>query len=90
VQIPLSTEKIQAWWLRARERFTTKMRNNFDALTLLCSSRLWKNRNAFVFNNTQQQRTMHQMAGDVCEDFRVSSNGRRGVSGVFHVRVGVG
>lgn len=63
---------------------------NFDALAILCAWKLWKSRDAVVLNNVQQQRNMVQLTDDICDEFRKWSFGRRGVSGVFHVRVGIG
>jgi hypothetical protein len=88
--IPIEDDRLEDWWLSARDRLTLGMVANFDALVLLCTWELWKNRNAMVFNNVQQQRTMVQLVDLVIDNFRVWTWARRGVAGSFHVRVGVG
>jgi hypothetical protein len=82
--IPAEDDRLQDWWLSARDRLTPGTVANFDALVLLCTWELWKNRNAMVFNNVVQ------LVDLITDNFRVLTWARRGVAGSFHVRVGVG
>jgi hypothetical protein len=86
----VAMDRFEDWWLASRETYNVQTIGNFDALVLLYSWELWKNRNAAVFDNVSQQRSCDQLVSLVCDNFRLSTWARRGVSGVFHARVGVG
>jgi hypothetical protein len=49
--IPAEDDKLEDWWLSARDRLTLGTVAKFDALVLLCTWELWKNRNTAVYNN---------------------------------------
>jgi hypothetical protein len=74
---------LEEWWLREREKFTAKTRKNFDALIILGCCTLWKNRNAWVFNNQSLQFSAVELASRIRDDFSAWTLGRRGVYGVF-------
>jgi hypothetical protein len=80
---PTVDDSLEDWWLRERARFSAKTRKNFDALVILGCWELWKNRNAWVFNNLNLQFTPMQLASRVWDEFSAWTLGRRGVSGVF-------
>jgi hypothetical protein len=69
--------------LGERAKFSAKTRKNFDALVILGCWDLWKNRNAWVFNNQNLQFTPVQIDSRVRDEFSAWTLGRRGVSGVF-------
>jgi hypothetical protein len=52
---PQVAEPWQDWWLRVRAVFRTKERRGFDALVILVSWRLWRQRNARCFQNVNKQ-----------------------------------
>jgi type IV secretory pathway component VirB8 len=54
-QIPTQEDSMQSWWMQARERFNKKDRKAFDTMVILISCRLWKQRNARVFQNQDKQ-----------------------------------
>jgi hypothetical protein len=54
VPVPTAVDSLEEWWLHSRDAFTKQTVGNFDALVLLGTWELWKNRNAAVFNNIQQ------------------------------------
>jgi hypothetical protein len=54
VNIPCAQDSLQNWWKNARGRFRKKEKQGFDALVILITGRLWKQRNARVFNNPRK------------------------------------
>jgi hypothetical protein len=80
---PTVDDTLEGWWLRERAKFSAKTRKNFDGLIILGCWELWKNRNAWVFNNLNLQFTLMQLASRVRDEFSAWTLGRRGVSGVF-------
>jgi hypothetical protein len=80
---PSVTCTLEEWWLRERVKFTAKTRRNFDALVILGCWTLWKNRNAWVFNNQSLQFSAAVLASRIRDEFSGWTLGRRGVSGVF-------
>jgi hypothetical protein len=80
---PSVTCTLEEWWLREHDKFTAKTRKNFDALIILGCWMLWKNRNAWVFNNQSLQFSAVELARRVRVEFSAWTPGRRGVSGVF-------
>ena len=88
--IPTDEEHFEAWWIQTRSLFLDSTRGNFDALVILCSWRLWKNRNAWAFGNIRQQWSVENITRSICDEFGGWAVARRRVSGVFSVRVGLG
>jgi hypothetical protein len=85
IAVPGPTEhcNLQVWWSASRLNFTIKTRKNFDALVILTCWSLWKNRNAWVFNNLSQQRGVPAMIDKIADEFATWCVARRGVAGVF-------
>jgi hypothetical protein len=80
---PSLTCSLEDWWLRERNKFTAKTRKNFDALVMLGCWCLWKNRNAWVFNNRHMQFSATVLTSRIRDEFSTWVLGRRGVTGVF-------
>jgi hypothetical protein len=80
---PTVTCTLEDWWLRERGAYTAKLRKNFDALVILGCWRLWKNRNAWVFNDQDRQFSVTTLARLIRDEFSSWTLGRRGVTGVF-------
>jgi hypothetical protein len=55
IAAPTVHDSLQEWWKAARGRFRKKEKQGFDALVILITWRLWKQRNARVFNNPRKQ-----------------------------------
>jgi hypothetical protein len=81
--LPTQQCKLEEWWLRERNKFSVKTRKNLDALIILGCWSLWKNRNAWVFNNQSQQFSVMELAMRIRDEFSAWTLGRRGVTGVF-------
>jgi hypothetical protein len=81
--LPTQQCKLEEWWLRERNKFSVKTRKNLDALIILGCWSLWKNRNAWVFNNQSQQFSVMELATRIRDEFSAWTLGRRGVTGVF-------
>jgi hypothetical protein len=80
---PYVTCTLEEWWLREHDKFTAKTRRNFDALVILGCCTLWKNRNAWVFNNQSLQFSAVVLASRIRDEFSAWTLARRGVSGVY-------
>jgi hypothetical protein len=75
---------LEEWCLRECDKFTAKTRRNFDALIILGCWTLWKNHNAWVFNNQSLQFSAVELATRIRDEFSAWTLGRRGVSRVFY------
>ena len=74
---------LEEWWSRTRVRFAMKHRKNFDAVVILVCWSIWKNRNAWAFNNPSKQFQARALINSICDEFAMWVLARRGVSGVF-------
>jgi hypothetical protein len=68
-QIPSQVDSMQTWWLQARECFSSKDRKGFDTLVILISWRLWKQRNARVFQNLNKQYSVEGLIDQITQDW---------------------
>jgi hypothetical protein len=59
------------WWSAARARVRTSDRRKFDALIILVARTLWKQRNARVFGNVQQQWSTERIVDSIQDEFRL-------------------
>jgi hypothetical protein len=86
VQEPQQGSTLEDWWGTTRARFRSKARKSFDSFVILTSWKLWKHRNAHVFNNVRLQQTAALLAQQVSEEFvvwrSVSVGEGEGVTGV--------
>jgi hypothetical protein len=80
---PHNTASWKSGGYRERNKFSVKTRKNLDALIILGCWSLWKNRNAWVFNNKSQQFSVMELATRIRDEFSAWTLGRRGVTGVF-------
>ena len=53
-------------------------RRRFDTLVILVAWKLWKQRNARVFGNLREQRTVEQLVDNTGEEFELWESGRTG------------
>jgi hypothetical protein len=77
---PSANCKLEEWWLREHSKFSAKTRKNLDALIILGCWSLWKNRNAWVFNNQSMQFSAVDLATRIRDEFSAWTLGRRGVT----------
>jgi hypothetical protein len=75
--------KLKEWWLRKHIKFLVKTRKNLDALIILGCWSLWKNHNAWVFNNQSQQFSVMELVTRIRDEFSAWMLGMRGVIGVL-------
>ena len=68
-RIPENENTLESWWLEQRRHFDRGKRKSFDALVALSCWSLWKQRNAWVFNNTSKQMPSHCLVQRVVEEF---------------------
>jgi hypothetical protein len=80
---PQVAEPWQDWWLRVRAAFRTKERRGFDALVILVSWRLWRQRNARCFQNVNKQYSVHGLIEQILEDWRQWHRAGLGGSNTF-------
>jgi hypothetical protein len=69
--VPQSTDTLEDWWLGQRRRYEKKTRKNFDTLVTCVCWELWKQRNAKVFNNTNQHCDAPMLANRIVEIFHL-------------------
>jgi hypothetical protein len=66
---PRSDSTLESWWSAARELVCRKDRVGSDTMVILTAWRLWKQRNARVFNNAAQQFSTQQLVLRIKEEF---------------------
>jgi hypothetical protein len=84
IAAPLVQDSLQEWWKAARGRFRKKEKQGFDALVILITWRLWKQRNARVFNNPRKQFSMHCLVDQVIAEWEQWSVAGLGGGNRFH------
>jgi hypothetical protein len=55
VPTPRESDSLQDWWSIARKRFRKKEKKGFDTFIIMIAWRIWKQRNAKVFDNTARE-----------------------------------
>jgi hypothetical protein len=70
VDPPLQDDTMQSWWSQTRARFRSKETRGFDSLVVLVSWRLWRQRNARCFQNTQKQYSVRGLIEQIMADWR--------------------
>jgi hypothetical protein len=72
VHEPQRESMLEAWWGAVSARFQSRERKKFDSFVILTCWKLWKHRNAHVFNNVRLQCTAQQLASQqIREEFSV-------------------
>jgi hypothetical protein len=71
IEQPQMDSKFGDWWNRARAVVPMRSRRKFDALIILISRTLWKQRNARVFGNTPLQWGTEQIVECIIEEFKL-------------------
>lgn len=59
---PNNTDTFVEWWLRARSGFQGKHKRGFDSVVIGAAWMLWKQRNAKVFNRSEQVKDYRELA----------------------------
>ena len=67
---PSSTDTFVDWWLRTRVGFHGKQKRGFDSLIIVAAWSLWKQRNAKVFNRSEQVKDYNELARAILEEIR--------------------
>jgi hypothetical protein len=84
--IPTVTDSLQSWWFEVRKRFGRKEKRGFDTLVILISWRLWKQRNARVFDNISRQFSKEALVAQIMLDWELWA--KAGLGGcLFFARV---
>jgi hypothetical protein len=68
---PHMDNNLEKWWSAVRARVRTSDRRKFDALIILVARTLWKQRNAQVFGNVQQQWSTERIVDSIQDKFRM-------------------
>ena len=68
---PNDTDTLEIWWTRQRVGFGKSKRKSLDSLIIITAWSIWKNRNAWGFNNPRQQRTVERLVTTVVDEFRL-------------------
>ena len=72
---------LQGWWLLQRSKFRDKDRRRFDTLVCIGCHALWKNRNAWCFDNRNNQMTLERIAANILEELNLAARTGRAVAG---------
>jgi hypothetical protein len=62
---------LEEWWSRTRRLIQGRDRRRFDAFVILIAYTLWKQRNARVFGNIQQQWGTERIVESIREEFKM-------------------
>jgi hypothetical protein len=76
-EVPTAACTFQDWWLTERARLRGKEQKDFDALVCTVSYALWKNRNAWIFNDARRQHRPITLAALVAEEYNIITTGNR-------------
>jgi hypothetical protein len=68
-ELPSEDSLFQEWWLLERARFSKVDRTWFDGMVRIVGHSLWKNHNAWCFNNVQRQSTARRLSANILEQF---------------------
>ncbi|XP_047075931.1 uncharacterized protein LOC124685957 [Lolium rigidum] len=82
-EAPLRDSTVQQWWSVERGKFRDKERHWFDSLVCTAGHALWKNRNAWCFNNVHQQRSTDELTALILDEFYKLKAVHRSGDGVF-------
>jgi hypothetical protein len=80
---PQVAEPWQDWWLRVRAVIRTRERRGFDALVILVSWILWRQRNARCFQNVNKQYSVQGLIEQILKDWRQWQRAGLGGSNTF-------
>ena len=69
--VPQAESLLETWWEEERLRCPEKERRNLDNLVCLVCWSLWKNRNPWVFGNTDKQYTAVRLAARVLDEINL-------------------
>jgi hypothetical protein len=69
VPTPRETDNLLDWWALARKRFRRKEKKGFDSFIILIAWRIWKQRNARVFDNVARQFSEVQLVEQIFEEW---------------------
>jgi hypothetical protein len=81
---PSVGDSLEDWWLAARQRIQVRERSGFDARIMLTCWSIWKQRNARVFQNSNQCSAM-ELARRIKDELTLwrLARARVGVGGSF-------
>ena len=79
---PLATDTLEDWWMAVRARCRSSERRLLDSLICTGCHLIWKNRNAWCFNNTTRQFSVPRLAELIVEEFTLLHAIRRREEGV--------
>jgi hypothetical protein len=69
--VPHADSTIKDWWMGERKRFSKQDRAWFDGLVCMTGYAIWKNRNAWVFGNTQRQHSALNLSKLILDECRL-------------------
>jgi hypothetical protein len=69
--VPHVNSTITDWWTGERKRFSKQDRVLFDGLVCIVGYAIWKNRNAWVFGNTQRQHSALNLSKLIVDECRL-------------------
>jgi hypothetical protein len=81
-RIPTIADTLEQWWVGERARFREKHRKWFDGLVITAGHALWKNRNAWCFQNVERQHSARELSEIILEEFHLLRRVRERGGGV--------
>jgi hypothetical protein len=83
VPMPTETDNLQDWWALARKRFRRKEKKGFDSFIILIAWRIWKQRNARIFDNVARQFSEVQLVEQIVEEWDLWAKASLGGCNLF-------
>jgi hypothetical protein len=71
IEEPLHHDMLEEWWVKERSRIRGREKRDFDTLVCTLCYWLWKNRNAWVFQDVRRQRNPLSLAALVTEEYNL-------------------
>lgn len=82
ITLPSNSDTFKDWWLTQRTDFPGRIQRGFDSFVIGTAWLLRKQRNARVFNRTQQQKTAQELVCLVLDEIKEWREAGFGVGGL--------
>lgn len=68
IAAPTTNDCLEEWWSTARQPLPKTLRKGFDSVVILISWSLWKQRNARMFHNGEQQHSVICLVSKIIDE----------------------
>lgn len=84
VAIPRVHDGMLDWWLRARRPLVRRIKRGFDSFVIAVAWSLWKQRNARVFNQREQEKNVDELHLHILNELKEWKDAGLGVGSLHH------